>query len=315
MTSKCDTRSRMMPGASDAFRSSVMLFLFRAYTFQCTLTPASRQSRRVSPRPGDSTLTTSAPKSASWRLNILPATSREKSSTRTPRRGPSRPGSNGCLGMAIDVSSRLGGAESCSRGHSRRGVEGLGGRIHDHAVDGASALLRDLALGYIGGHPRRVALDRRFSASAAGRLHADHVTGGQLECDLRGQLARPPRVRVQDVFRGARRAAAEEPPRRVARLVGEDGKARLVAGEGIVAPHAEAASMAPAALRVLDESVAEDAHRIIRLRLLHRRVLRVLEVRLHRVHAVGGHGGAVAARDGLVIREVFAADRIDAAER
>ena len=79
----------MMPGASGDFRSSVMLFLFRAYTFQCTLTPASRQSRSVSPRPGDSTFTTSAPKSASCRLSMLPATSREKSSTRTPRSGPS----------------------------------------------------------------------------------------------------------------------------------------------------------------------------------------------------------------------------------
>ena len=94
-----------MPGASGDFRSSVMLFLFRAYTFQCTLMPASRQSRSVSPVPGDSTFTTSAPKSASCRLSMLPATSREKSSTRTPRSGPSRSGSNGCLGMGIGVSS------------------------------------------------------------------------------------------------------------------------------------------------------------------------------------------------------------------
>ncbi len=83
-----------------------MLFLLRAYTFQCTLTPASRQSRSVSPVPGDSTLTTSAPKSASCRLSMLPATSREKSSTRTPRSGPSASGVNGCLGMGIAVSWR-----------------------------------------------------------------------------------------------------------------------------------------------------------------------------------------------------------------
>ena len=97
----------MIAGASAAFRSSVMLFLLRAYTFQCTLTPASRQSRSVSPVPGDSTLTTSAPKSASCRLSMLPATSREKSSTRTPRSGPSASGVNGCLGMGIAVSWRV----------------------------------------------------------------------------------------------------------------------------------------------------------------------------------------------------------------
>ena len=79
-----------------------MLFLFRAYTFQCTLTPASRQSRSVSPRPGVSTFTTSAPKSASWRLSMLPATSREKSSTRTPSSGPGRPGSKVTLGNGIE---------------------------------------------------------------------------------------------------------------------------------------------------------------------------------------------------------------------
>ena len=93
----------MISGASGAFKSRVMLFLFRAYTFQWTLTPASRQSRRVSPRPGASTFTTSAPKSASWRLSMLPATSREKSSTRTPRSGPSASGSNRCVGMGIAV--------------------------------------------------------------------------------------------------------------------------------------------------------------------------------------------------------------------
>ena len=78
-----------------------MLFLLRAYTFQCTLTPASRQSRSVSPVPGDSTFTTSAPKSASCRLSMLPATSREKSSTRTPRSGPRRSGCQSCCGTLI----------------------------------------------------------------------------------------------------------------------------------------------------------------------------------------------------------------------
>src|SRR5215468_9573342 len=175
MTSKWGTRSRMIPGASGAFRSRVMLFLFRAYTFQCTLTPASRQSRSVSPRPGDSTLTTSAPKSASWRLSMLPATSREKSRTRTPRSGPSRSGSKACRGMAIVLRRAKGGARS----QSRR-------RVDDHAVDGPRALRGDLALGDVGGHTLRVALEGGRRTAPARRLHADHVAGRELEGDLRG---------------------------------------------------------------------------------------------------------------------------------
>ena len=73
--------------------------------------------------------------------------------------------------------------------------------------------------------------------------------------------------------------------------------------------------MAPAALRVLDEGIAQDAHRVVGLGLLDRRVLGVLEVRLHRVHAVGGERGPVAARDGLVVGKVLAGRRIDSAER
>ncbi len=73
--------------------------------------------------------------------------------------------------------------------------------------------------------------------------------------------------------------------------------------------------MAAAPLRVLDQGVAHDAHRIVGLRLLDRRVLGVLEVGLDRVHAVGGEGGPVAARDRLVVREVLAAARAHAPER
>src|SRR5262249_53223249 len=168
MTSKWGTRSRMIPGASGAFRSRVMLFLFRAYTFQCTLTPASRQSRSVSPRPGDSTLTTSAPKSASWRLSMLPATSREKSRTRTPRRGPSRSAARAARGRAM----ALGGAKGGARTQGARPVEGRGGRAHAHAVDGPRALRGDLALGDVGGHTLRVALEGGRRTAPARRLHA-----------------------------------------------------------------------------------------------------------------------------------------------
>src|SRR4030095_1073276 len=120
-TWKCGMRSRTIPGASGAFRFSVMLFLFRAYTFQCTLTPASRQSRSVSPRPGVSPFTTSAPKSASCRLSILPATSREKSSTRTPSSGPGRPGSKVTLGNGIEpYYASAGGVTRVEREHLPR---------------------------------------------------------------------------------------------------------------------------------------------------------------------------------------------------
>src|SRR5690606_23198952 len=53
-----------------------------------TGTPAVRQLRSESPSPGDSTLTTSAPRSASCRVSILPATTRERSTTRKPASGP-----------------------------------------------------------------------------------------------------------------------------------------------------------------------------------------------------------------------------------
>src|SRR5262245_22184192 len=49
--------------------------------------PLTRQERRVSPS-GGSTLMTSAPKSASCRVRMLPATRRDRSTTRIPFRGP-----------------------------------------------------------------------------------------------------------------------------------------------------------------------------------------------------------------------------------
>src|SRR5262244_3304415 len=147
MTSKWGTRSRMMLGASGALRSRVMLFLFRAYTFQCTLTPASRQSRRVSPRPSDSTFTTSAPKSLALRFE-RPAGNGHHAPSPCPLPRWGR-------GDRSDSLSPSGGegrvrgvraVESLPRCRGGGGVEGLRGQIHDHAVDGARALHRDLAL-------------------------------------------------------------------------------------------------------------------------------------------------------------------------
>ena len=87
-----------------------------------------------------------------------------------------------------------------------------------------------------------------------------------------------------------------------------------MAGEGVVAAHAHAPAVLARALGVLDELVAQDAHRVVVLGLLDGGVLRVLEVGLHGVHAVGAQGGAVAAGDGLVVGEVLPVVRAAAAE-
>src|SRR5215468_679240 len=66
--------------------------------------PLTRQERSVSPS-GGSTLTNSAPKSASCSVRILPATRRERSTTRIPLSGPRAAGSNdrlaGCLANVL----------------------------------------------------------------------------------------------------------------------------------------------------------------------------------------------------------------------
>lgn len=67
-------------------RSRHTLFLFRPWTFHHSDLPSFFQSRKVSPC-ALSILITSAPKSASWRVSMLPATKRDKSRTRTPSKG------------------------------------------------------------------------------------------------------------------------------------------------------------------------------------------------------------------------------------
>src|SRR3984893_6039688 len=66
--------------------------------------PSPRPARSVSPS-GGSILITSAPKSANCRVRILPATSRERSTTRTPFRGPRAEGVKvffaGCLANVL----------------------------------------------------------------------------------------------------------------------------------------------------------------------------------------------------------------------
>ena len=88
---------------------------------------------------------------------------------------------------AADVDADTQGAHQALRralGGGGGGVERLGLGIHDHAVDGAGALGRDLALGHVHGHALGGALERRLGAAAARRLHAHDVVRLQLEGDL-----------------------------------------------------------------------------------------------------------------------------------
>src|SRR5215472_413268 len=66
--------------------------------------PLTFHERSVSPS-GGSILITSAPKSASCRVRMLPATRRDRSTTRTPFSGPDAPGSRalreGCLANVL----------------------------------------------------------------------------------------------------------------------------------------------------------------------------------------------------------------------
>ena len=74
--------------------------------------------------------------------------------------------------------------------------------------------------------------------------------------------------------------------------------------ELVVAAHPETAPVPAGTLGVLDQFVAQDAHRIVDLRLLDGRVLRVLTMRLHRVRTIAERPGAVAAAEGLQIAVV-----------
>ena len=91
-TSACPSGSR---------RLTDTLFLFRQYVFQCVSTELSPQARSGSPLGSGSILTTSAPKSPSWRVSMFPATSRDMSSTRRPSSGPRSSGSNCLAWIAI----------------------------------------------------------------------------------------------------------------------------------------------------------------------------------------------------------------------
>ena len=80
--------------------------------------------------------------------------------------------------------------------------------------------------------------------------------------------------------------------------------------ENVLPAETQPAAVPSRALRIGDQPVARDPHRIVALDLLDGRVLRVLEVGLDRVETVGPAPAPVAAGRGLVIGIVFAAARI-----
>src|SRR5262249_9909908 len=149
------------------------------------------------------------------------------------------------------------------------------------------------ALADVGQDEDRIALLRRAEATAAAGAEADDVAGLQLDRRLRPE--RPGLVaREEDVLGALPGQPALDPPRSRAVAVGQDRERRLLR-EKVVAAQAEAAAPAARSLRVVDQLVAGDPHRVVGLDLLNRRVLGVLAVRLDRVGPVLMPSGAVAA--------------------
>jgi hypothetical protein len=79
-----------------------------------------------------------------------------------------------------------------------------------------------------------------------------------------------------------------------------------VVEEEVVAAHAETAPPLPRAVRILDQSVAEDPDRIVALRFLDRCVFGVLNVDLHGVRTVESEPAAVAAGERFQVAVVVA---------
>src|SRR6266404_3688462 len=76
------SKTSLLP--SGCWRSTAMPRLPRLIAANAALIPLPRQARRSSPRPGRSTFTTSAPRSAMSVAQYGPAITRERSSTRMP---------------------------------------------------------------------------------------------------------------------------------------------------------------------------------------------------------------------------------------
>src|SRR5512145_1735148 len=168
-----------------------LLRLMAAYV---ALIPSPRQARRSSPRPGRSTLTTSAPRSAMSVAQYGPAMTRERSRTRTPA---SMPGGSATVEEAVRhrvhrrdarpgdrVDARLDLRERPER--LRRQRRGVGTHLVEQAVAGHRAMHEPepLRLG------RRVAAALHDDLLGARRAHEPHEPrgGGDAERDAEVDL-------------------------------------------------------------------------------------------------------------------------------
>src|SRR5262249_34814855 len=146
--------------------------------------PPSSQSRSGSPW-GGSTFITSAPRSPSWSETMLPATRRDRSSTRTPSSGPVRPASNVTAENWLGLSSMTGvvaeaAAEINPRGDCRVGTAPKA-RAHagPRGQNGSYRLLRTAkAVRAILPPLRRRRSVQRLPYGARGRRHVDVADAG-----------------------------------------------------------------------------------------------------------------------------------------
>ncbi len=126
-------------------------------------------------------------------------------------------------------------------------------------------------------------------------------------------------VRVdQGVVRQSPGVTPEEPLSGELAAVGQDRERRLVVGEAIIPPQAEAAAELPRPLGIGNELVTHDAHRVVELGLLDGRVLRVLRIGLHGVGPVFPAPAAIPARQGfeeaVILPRILVRTRVEPAE-
>src|SRR5581483_10533597 len=133
-TSARAARSRTSLAPSGRWRSTAIPRLLRFTAANTALMPPRparpRQSRRSSPRPGRSTLMTSAPRSARSMAQYGPATTREQSSTRMPARSAGVSGAR-APGAASLTAGDPGGPPAPAAARTRRAPPGRHPRPRD----------------------------------------------------------------------------------------------------------------------------------------------------------------------------------------